>query len=280
MPEKLIAFCHIEKAAGTSLIHVLRRVFFLRYAAVRPMHSRETLNFSSKDLDVILKINPFIHAIGGHSVAPYGDLMRRAKSLTFITQVRDPVSRAVSQYRFWNNRQIDDSGPESFLKHPVSQNFQVKKLAGQNNFQLAKNNILENFMLAGTVERFEEFLVLLAQKLGLPLNWFTYRKQNVDCGPSDTNIPNDFADRLRERNQLDQSLYDWIDGELYPRYISEYHGDFAADLAEFNILQAEGSESQLKIKIDAVYRNAYLKPVSGLIRVWNGLPYHGSYAYE
>jgi hypothetical protein len=231
-------------------------------------------------LNTIKRINPWLKGIGGHSVVPYGDLLSTTERLEFISQLRDPVSRAVSQYRFWQARGIDSSGPDAFLAHPVSRNFQVKKLAGKEDLDLAKKNIHNHFLLIGTVEQFDAFLVLLADRLGLAIGQFTYVRRNVAENRSLEELPESFVEKLRERNELDQQLYDWASTELFDRYVDDYHGDFKAALEEFKHLQKAASISRPKVLLDAAYRNLYLKPVTGLIRVANGLPFSGSYSTE
>jgi hypothetical protein len=169
---------------------------------------------------------------------------------------------------------------EAFLKHPSSQNFQVKKIAGCEDLDLAKENISKHFMLAGTVDQFDEFLVLLAEKLGMPLDLFTYRKQNVDTGSRHVQMPDSFFDQLRERNRLDQKLYEWIETKLLVDYVAEYSGNFSSDLEEFRAQQQLVASQRIGPVMDSIYRNVYLKPVSGMVRVSNGLPYHGSYSIE
>jgi hypothetical protein len=275
---KLLAFCHIEKAAGTSLTHILRRVYFLRYADVRPMHSRRQYFFTAHDLSTAIRINPFLLGIGGHSIVPHGDLMHSAVVLHFITQLRDPVARATSQYRYWVNRHIDESGPDAYLSHRASKNFQVRKIAGCEDLDLAKKKIEQHFLLVGTADRFDEFLVLLAAKLKMPLHLFTYRRKNVDPSPERLPVPAYFKDVLQQRNELDRRLYAWVSGDLYSRYVAEYPGDFQSDVARFRALQSAAPQYSLKPPIDWLYRKACLEPISGLIRVSNGLPYRGSYA--
>lgn len=279
-PGRLLAFCHIEKAAGTSLTHILRRIFFLRYADVRPMHSKKEYYFTARDLKTMRAINPFLAAIGGHSVVPHGDLMKAANELTFITQLRDPVRRAVSMYRYWVNQRIDVSGPAAFLEHPLSSNFQVKKLAGREDLELARDNLRRHFLLAGTVEQFDAFLVLLARKLDMPLERLTYRPRNVNPAPDRLQVTDEFVDALRRRNQLDQQLYDYVANDLHSEYVAQYPGDFSADLDRFRRLQSAAADVRVKPLVDFVYRSAWLGPVSGSIRVANGLPYKGSYSYE
>ena len=244
------------------------------------MHSRDTYYFTARDLQTTRKINPFLRGIGGHAVVPHGDLLYSAGSLRSITQVREPVSRAASQYRFWVSRMKLNMSWEAFLKHPASQNFQVKKIAGCEDLDLAKENISKRFMLAGTVSQFDEFLVLLAKKLRMPLDLFTYSKRNVDTGSQHVQMPDSFFDQLRERNRLDQELYEWIETKLLVNYVTEYSGNFSSDLEEFRLLQQHAASPRTRPVIDSIYRNVYLKPLSGMIRVSNGLPYHGSYSIE
>lgn len=244
------------------------------------MHSRDTYYFTARDLKTIMKSNPFLRSVGGHAVVPHGDLVHGTEQLRFITQVRDPVARAASQFKFWVNRLKLDTDGSAFLEHPVSQNFQVKKIAGCEDLDLAKENISKHFLLAGTVDQFDQFLVLLARKLGMPLDLFTYNKRNVGADSQQLQMPDNFYDRLQERNQLDQQLYHWIETELFSKYIAEYSGSFAADLDEFRSLQQVAESPKIKPLIDSIYRNGYLKPVSGLIRMSNGLSFRGSYATE
>lgn len=277
-PGRLLAFCHIEKTAGISLTHILRRIFFLRYADIRPMYDRTYHYLTARDLRTALRINPFLLGVGGHSVVPHGDLMQEAGRLAFITQLREPVARSTSQFRYWVNTNIDRDGPEAYLAHPASENLQVRKIAGCQDVELAKEKIRQHFLLTGTVDRFDEFLVLLAKQLALPLRLFTYRRKNVGHIPRQHPLPSDFAERLRERNQLDQQLYEWVATDLYDEYVRAYPGDFQADFNYFRSLQSRAQEPVLKPYADWIYRKGFLQPVSGMIRLSHGLPYRGSYA--
>jgi hypothetical protein len=117
----------------------------------------------------------------------------------------------------------------------------------------------------------------LARKLGFPIDLFTYEKRNEARPGNGITIPAGFADELARRNKLDLELYRWIDSELYDSYIASYDSDFTSDLQAFIDLQRTESPRSSTYLIDYIYRNAYWKPVSGVIRTLNGLPYSGSY---
>ncbi len=242
------------------------------------MHTKEYYYFTSRDLKTATRLNPFLRGIGGHSIVPHGDLVDSPVKLAYITQVREPVARTASHFRFQVNRLKAKITWQWYLDHPEANNFQVHKLAGCADLDLAKENILKHFILAGCTEEFDSFLVLLAQKLQLPLETFVYRKKNVGRKQHDLDLPQQFYDQLKEQNQLDQQLYTWVKTKMVPTYISKYKGDYASDLEMFKNLQNSYSQPRLTQLVDSIYRNAYIKPVSGIIRVSNGLPYFGSYS--
>lgn len=248
--------------------------------AVRPLHPGSGHFFTTRDLRAVRKFNPFLQAIGGHSVVPHSDLLRGPEQIKFITQLRDPVARAVSHYRFRVRRMNKQPDPAEFLRHDSIRNFQVRKIAGKEDLTLAKDILREHFLLAGTVHQFDEFLVLLAKKLCLPLEMFTYSERNVASSTAHQELPGDFTERLRERNELDRQLCEWIESDLWPEQIAEYPGNFTADLEQFQSLQKATSQPITRPLIDSIYRNTYIKPVTGMIRLWNGLPYSGSYAHR
>jgi len=222
-------------------------------------------------------MNPFLTCISGHSVVPHSELLRLGSRIQFITQVREPVARAVSQYKFWVGRMKIDVEPEAFLDHHTAANFQVKKIAGCEDLELAKKAIAEKYLLAGTVEQFDEFLVLLAGRLQMPAELFDYRKKNEARPNASFEVPAGFREELSRRNALDAELYHWIKTELYDRYVSLYGDEFQNNLYNFKMLHGQTTTQGLASGIDFVYRNAYWKPLSGMIRTFRGLPYSGSY---
>ena len=275
--KQILAFCHIEKAAGTSLIGCLREAFPLRFAAMRPLTGPQRMHATLQDLQITSRINPFLACVSGHSVMPWGELGESGQ-LTYITLLREPVARVVSQYSFWVQRLGNMVPPEHFLDHPTAGNFQVKKIAGRPDLDEAKRILKDRFLLVGTVENFDEFLVLLGARLGLPATRFVYREKNTAAERGALPLPDDFRERLAEINQLDAALYAWVQQELIPSYRADYPGDLAEDLAAFRRRLSAGPRMTWRRPVDLIYRNAWMKPLTGIIRMANGFSYNGSYA--
>jgi hypothetical protein len=172
------------------------------------------------------------------------------------------------------NKQV---GAEEFLTHHTASNFQVKKIAGKEDLELAKTIIRSRYLLAGTTEQFDEFLVLLAGQLNLPTRLFVYTRQN-ESRPGDTvELPPGFGEELAKRNRLDAQLYNWVKTELFDDYITRFGSRFDEELESFRDLNREKKSRTIVSGIDFLYRNAYWKPLTGLFRVFHGLPYSGSY---
>jgi len=275
---EILAFCHIEKAAGTSLIHVLRQLFGTSYIDVRPISRGQHSFFNRADFELFDSFVPRIGCIGGHSVVPHSSLLDADANFRFLTLFREPKSRVLSHYKFWVQRMGSNYGPEDFLQHPVANNFQVRKIAGSNDLEKAMQVIRDRFLIVGTIEEFDEFLVLLKGILNTPGNKILYRSKNIASDNQALQLPQGFHERVEELNDLDRELYAWVKNELIPEYIKQYGAGFGEDLKAFKRLLNDPDTRPAKAIPSLIMRRAYVRPVTGLIRRWNGMPYSGSYA--
>ncbi|MFZ7126488.1 MAG: hypothetical protein ACOWWM_10095 [Desulfobacterales bacterium] len=272
-----LAFVHIEKAAGTTLIHLLRKNLFPGYMDVRPVNRRRNHSFGPKDLAAHLCINPLLTGFGGHSVTPYGDLETVFPNLRFITLLRNPVDRYVSQFRYLVRIQRIPDDFEAFLANPHYEDFQTNKLDPSGDpvgaFQTLKNRMLE----VGLVEEFDTFLLRLTRKLGADRFDPHYQVRNAARSrESADRLLDRYEDRIVERNRKDSWLYGKVESELIPDLNAEYGPSLASDLGRF---QQENLSARTDIKnyADYVLRKAFYEPASGVLRRLNGLPALGSY---
>jgi hypothetical protein len=267
---RFIAFVHIEKAAGTTFIHILRRNFFLRYLDVRPFSSASNALFTARDLELSLRVNPWLYAFGGHAVRPLGDLGDAFPNVRFVTILRDPVRRYISQYLYGNAVLKLNLSFDEFLSDERTHNFQTRKIAGVPDLQLAKRMLRDRFMAVGLVEKLDQFLNTLASRLQPEKFDAAYEARNVGSYPQEeVDLFETYGPMIREVNQVDAALYQHVQSML--------QADADAAAGADHPVRSMGFSDRFKYFTDGVLRKAYYEPVTGLMRVRNGLPMKGSY---
>lgn len=263
----MLAFVHIEKTAGTSIIHFLRNAFFPHYADVRPLGRGGYRYFSAEDLRKYRRIVPGLKAIAGHSIVPHGDL-GDAKDIEFFTFLRDPVQRFLSQYRYWRRHLRIEISFEDFVGLPHTHNKQVCKIAGEPSLQKAIDIIEEKFLFVGLVERMRDDLSALCDSIGLQSNKRVLFNLNTGESSKPSGVPEDLAflemeGVAKECNLLDQGLYEYIAKKTF--------------VSEDSTLVLPGSKSPPLLYLDYFFRKCYISPVTGAVRVFNGRSARGSY---
>ena len=278
---EILAFVHIEKAAGTTLIHILRKNYFMRYMDVKPLTYPSKGVFCSKDLKKIIMINPGLMCISGHSIKPYSDLSQVIPKIRYITLLRNPVKRYISQYLYWVEKLGKKYSFKEFLQNCKTHNFQTKKIAGSYNLQTAKDILRKRFFLVGIVEKFDEFLILLKNKIK-PFNFnIAYRVYNV----RNRNFPYhidmqskmlEYRDDIIEANLLDIELYKYVKDELLQREIELLNLNYYYTLKGSIYLKNKNNRLFLTY-IDYIIRKLYYEPILGAIRILSGMNAKGSY---
>jgi hypothetical protein len=85
---------------------------------------------------------------------------------------------------------------------------------GEDEFRLACELIEENYLIVGTVDRFDEVLAWLGRHFA----WraLTYEKQMVGQKTEESILPRHFAATFRDANEWDARLYEWLVARYLP----------------------------------------------------------------
>jgi hypothetical protein len=276
--KKILAYVHIEKCAGTTLINILRRSCGIRFMEVRPLSKNPFQAVSYKDLSKFLVMNPFLKVIGGHSIKPFS-LSDSASYLQigFMTLLRDPVYRYVSHYNFLCKYLNKNIPFEKFLRWEAIHNFQTKKIAGSNSYDEAKKIIMERFLIIGTVERFDEFLLFLNKRLFNDEYNFIYKKMNISSNKKRIRkIVNTYKSEIQKRNECDIELYRFVSDNLLKLNEENYQNDLGwAPIKRLQNVPING-QHDMRVTFDEKLRVAY-EFITGMLRKLSGLPFKGSY---
>ena len=213
---KKFIYIHIPKAAGTSMYLILRSAFggerilrditfkkehrltfgrmedplppgFVnRFVMADRVYPRNIRNFDKDRFDILL---------GHFTIHKHENV-----GWPFVTFIRDPVDRLISEYVIWRNRfQNERESLTDFAAH--NPNLMTWMTGGN----------LKKLKFVGIVERFEESVEKLGFLLGLPLNGKI--KTNVSARkhkrykkyqPSLREI-----EKIKLYNKLDIELYNW-----------------------------------------------------------------------
>jgi hypothetical protein len=244
-PESLLVLLHIPKTAGMTLQKILQYHYGDAFQGAgkprgrhAPPHQRTPNVFSRfEHADTRLReiaAKPGVRAVSGHITFGLHD--RLPPDARYITILRDPVERTLSQYYF-HVRPHAEAGKAArrdlappWLPPPSSEltleecltergyipdNLQTRMLCGlvspydplpPRALEQALHNLRERFAFVGTTERFEEFLALLNLELGWPTVAYTrsnanatrLRKEDLSAG---------LLRVVEERNALDRELH-------------------------------------------------------------------------
>jgi hypothetical protein len=217
-----LVFVHVPKAAGSTFTAILRHHYpgaafdgginvFQRFEQAIPRLEEAGAN-------------PDLRAISAE--VTYGLAERYLPDARYVTILREPVERTLSQFWFFKagrgaglvRPELPSPGPNltlagAFEARHLLDNLQTRMLCGlispfdplpPNALDQAKRMLAERFLAVGTTERFDELLALLNLELGWPT--LPYRRVQVNRNAREAPSP-DQVRLLEEANLLDLELF-------------------------------------------------------------------------
>ena len=260
-----LVFLHIPKTGGKTVAAILHHHYGDAFRggigadAETPAEHRIPNAFSRVDrMDARVRqlaANPSVRAVAAHIT--FGVRDRFPPEARWLTVLRDPVERTLSQYHFLlpdrsRGRVTGRGFVPPWLPPPTSEltlaeclgeagyipdNLQTRMLCGlvsphdpmpQNALEQAMRNLGEQFAFVGTTERLPEFLALLNVAFGWPS--VAYKRSKYAGIPQQRKLlPPDFLRVVEERNTLDRELYRYAEG-LFDRALMEAGPELQAEI--------------------------------------------------
>lgn len=230
--QRVLIFVHIQKTAGSTVRWIIKR----RYpqgAVLELGRTQDHLPLEQFRLLPQARRDAFDCLIGH---IPFGLHELLSRPADYITFLRDPLERAVSQFyyicRTPTNRihPLIEATGFSLLEYARNDEFgrpdnmQVRYVIGAGtearmtaqDLERAKIALRERYACFGLMERFDESLVLLRRAL----DWgpLYYLKQNVTAArPALADIPGEALEMFASKYALDAELHEFAQRELAKR---------------------------------------------------------------
>jgi hypothetical protein len=228
-----IIFVHLPKCGGTTL----NRLIEWEYSPTKVFSIDPS--FFKWSYQKLLKTSPArlarMKIIQGHM--PFGIHKILRQNATYLTVLRDPIDRGISEYYYALSRVVHPQhrmmkrlSLDEYIEMTPYANVQTKLLAGQysgydflagncteETLEHAKDNLSQHFALVGLTERFDETLALAKILFGWQIR--KYANFNTTRGrPSKRAIPAEIRDTIAERYGYDVRLYEYA-AELFNRTV-------------------------------------------------------------
>jgi Galactose-3-O-sulfotransferase len=221
--QQALIFIHIPKSAGTTLNHIIVWEYSpFHIASVDGRFPRWAFRHMTRWSPRRLARND---VFTGHM--PFGLDKLMARESTYVTILRKPVERVISEYFYrigrkshpLEDRKIKGFSLRDYVEKLPYDNVQTKLLAGGSPgydfmagdcsaamLETAKRNLAQRFRLVGLTERFEETLALFKIVFGWKVRRYaTLRVTPVKAREKD--VPGDLRELIAERNRFDVALY-------------------------------------------------------------------------
>lgn len=230
MQYNTVFFLHLPKTGGMTM----RRVLDREYRHARRYEIGVDINDDIRRFRAQRWTNNNVpNLVQGHMSFGLHELVPGPS--TYITVLRDPVRRALSDYHYVTStpdhpiyehvkklslREYFDSGITGQLSNGMVRLLSGDHLPddpgvpghgrmGQKDLGRARENLKNHFAVAGLQERFDETLLLFRRRLGW--GWPFYSRQNVTTrGYSLSDIDPADLEHIRELNSLDIELYESV----------------------------------------------------------------------
>lgn len=233
----MLAFMHIRKTGGLTMRAILRKNFGTNNCdcPINDVTHRE-------DWEWIKRCYPNLSSLQGHAVRIGTELEEVFPNPQYFTIVRDPIKRCISHYQ----HAIIHGQKQPALEEWVAKisNELCRAICGEANSDYAIEMIETRIGFVGMTETFNESMLLWKKWTGLPDLDLIYLPKNIAKSYSTKDkILNDpeAMGFIREQNQEDLKLFEYIRENVYPRQKADYGETLAHDLAEYEQELKNGS---------------------------------------
>ena len=263
MPEKqflissyTLVFIHLPKAAGSTLQRIIDRQYRGQKTFDIDGNGIARVQASIDHLRALSEAERAeIRCLKGH--VPFGVGQWLRSPVQYISMLREPVARAISDFNFAVSspehnlyREVNEKGmsllqyvemrAQSGLANMYTrllsgcvnwENLALSAALSQNTLESAKENV-RKCAAVGITERFDESLLLFKKKLGWSSCYYVRENVTPSIRVTRNQVSSDVEKAIKEYYLLDIELYQYC-LEIFNETIQRAGSDFQTELAEF-----------------------------------------------
>jgi hypothetical protein len=269
-----VIFLHIPKTAGTTFHTILRKQYGQSSTAAVRAFTQEDLKDRLDALKAKTDGAKSLEVVSGHMI--FGAHRHLSSSFRYLTFMREPVSRVISDY-YYVQRTPDHDFYDPVVTESYSladyvesgitiytDNVQTRMIAGVGRdlafgectddvLNQALENLDEHFAGVGITERFDESITLIQRKLGWSVPMYKTRNRTKKR-PDREDISESTRSLIREHNALDIELYNEAEERFYRDREAQNESDFNRDLQRLHLMNRIYSPS---VKVYIRLRKAF-----------------------
>jgi hypothetical protein len=223
LSEDLWIFIHIPKTAGSSfrlaLANQLKPEYNISIDKVRGTKKRDDAFREAIDQFLAKEREMHFRFASGHIKMVEAYRIRQAiqRPVKFITILRDPADRVISEFRYQTtpvhpqHMEFIQVFPtlESFISHPRSQNKMRRHLAlSGETIDETISRLEKDISLVGVIESYSEFVKRCSEVTGRSLHAEGRERVTQKTTQNDIQITDELYAQIRQLNQLDQRLWE------------------------------------------------------------------------
>jgi hypothetical protein len=248
----VIVFTHIGKTGGTTLDHIIRvAAKVLGKRACRPRVRRESSLSPSERNQELLHLDLIENDelsgcdyVAGHF--PFGIHGRLPRPCLYITLLRDPVARLLSNVRFGLDRgkwERDVRVDALIEQGRLIDNMQTRQIAGiaerdtpctSETLAAAMENLRSHYAIVGVTERFDDMLKTLITLLGWPD--VAYSDRQVSRAPTEPDLEVRVRTTVERYFAFDMELHAYASARPTPWSPGILQGTVSGNLRQDSVL--------------------------------------------
>ena len=233
MTKRKIIYIHIPKTGGSTLQGIINRTY-RKSGRYKVANNREALAID--ELDSFAKDK--IKLIQGHMCFGLHEKFNDPDACTYITMLRDPVRRVISNYYFIltrkthylydeivsNNYTLKDYVESGIVAN--AENAQIRLLSNnidvphnectREMLEQAKSNLDNYFSVVGINEMYDETVLFLQDEFGWKFPYYS-RLNVTGHGVKQSDLDEETLAAIRQYNALDIELYEYVKSNFKKR---------------------------------------------------------------